>query len=206
MASFINSPYPVFFDTDGTPLENGFIYIGTANQNPVTSPINVYWDEALTQAAAQPIRTLNGYAARNGTPSQLYTASTNFSMLVRNHKEAQVYYAQDATIGAIFNGYPISSDQISTLPSTQISFLQNGTGATSRTAESKMRDIVSVKDFGAVGDGATDDTAAFTAALTAAGNTSPFVPKGNYLVNTETVSISRFTGEGIIFKIGRAHV
>lgn len=148
MASFINSPYPVFFDTDGTPLENGFIYIGTANQNPVTSPINVYWDEALTQPAAQPIRTLNGYAARNGTPSQLYTDSTNFSMLVRNRKESQVYYIQDATVS---------------ISSSQISFLQYGTGAVSRTAQEKMRDTVSAKDFGAVGDGVTDDTAAFQA-------------------------------------------
>ena len=35
-----------------------------------------------------------------------------------------------------------------------------GTGATARTVESKLREVVSVKDFGAVGDGVTDDTAA----------------------------------------------
>jgi len=55
MASFITSPYPVFFDKDGTPLENGSIYIGQPNLNPETSPVTVYWDEALTQPAAQPI-------------------------------------------------------------------------------------------------------------------------------------------------------
>ena len=46
-------------------------------------------------------------------------------------------------------------------------FIQSGTGAIQRTVESKLKDTVSVKDFGAVGDGVTDDTAAFIAAHTA---------------------------------------
>ena len=39
-------------------------------------------------------------------------------------------------------------------------FIQAGTGAQQRTVESKLQDVVSVKDFGAVGDGTTDDTTA----------------------------------------------
>lgn len=199
MASFITSPYPVFFDTDGTPLENGFIYIGTANQNPVTSPIDVFWDEALTQPAAQPIRTLNGYAARNGTPSKLYTAPDNFSMLVRNRKESQVYYTQDATTGPNFLGYPITSSQISTLPSTQISFLQTGPGAVTRTAESKMRDSVSVKDFGAKGDGSTSDNLAFNAMASAFEYI--VVPTGDFLLTTIYIDVPIFFTEGGAVKV-----
>ena len=49
----------------------------------------------------------------------------------------------------------------------QIPFLQAGAGAVARTAQAKMRDVVSVKDFGAVGDGVADDYAAIMAAYNA---------------------------------------
>jgi polygalacturonase len=39
-------------------------------------------------------------------------------------------------------------------------FTQSGTGAIRRTVENKLKDTVSVKDFGAVGNGVADDTAA----------------------------------------------
>ncbi|CAB4171692.1 hypothetical protein UFOVP931_13 [uncultured Caudovirales phage] len=86
----INPPYPVFTDVDGDPLNNGYIYLGVANQNPEVSPIAVYWDKALTIPAAQPIRTSGGYPVRNGTPSRLY-ANGNYSITVRNKVGTFIY-------------------------------------------------------------------------------------------------------------------
>jgi hypothetical protein len=89
--AYIVSPFTTFADTDGSPLNNGYVYIGTANLNPITNPISVYWDDALTQPAAQPLRTLNGFFSRSGTPARVYTAATNFSMVVNDNKGELVY-------------------------------------------------------------------------------------------------------------------
>lgn len=73
-------------------------------------------------------------------------------------------------------------------------FTANGTGATTRTATDKMAEHVSVKDFGAVGDGTHDDTLAFQKALAAHMNV--YVPTGTYIVNNTIVLGDHQTLEG----------
>jgi hypothetical protein len=69
-----------------------------------------------------------------------------------------------------------------------LGFTQAGTGAALRSLQSKLRDVVSVKDFGAVGDGVTDDTAEIQAAVTAAAGGTLYFPPGTYLVSGTTAT------------------
>lgn len=64
--------------------------------------------------------------------------------------------------------------------------VQPFTNAVARTQDSKNLETVSVKDFGAVGDGVADDTTAFSNALNALyGKTAClFIPAGNYRISS----------------------
>ena len=72
------------------------------------------------------------------------------------------------------------------IDASKLSFTQTGTGAAARTIDSKLKDFISVKDFGAVGNGTTDDTTAIQAAITYAADTrsgaTVFLPAGQYLI------------------------
>ena len=85
--------------------------------------------------------------------------------------------------------------------SEQVTFLASGTGAVQRTALTKFRDTVSVKDFGAVGDGVADDTAVIQACYTA--NQGKEISHGDgftYLISTGLTlySGSKYVGKSVI--------
>jgi hypothetical protein len=89
----------------------------------------------------------------------------------------------------------IVTDLSASSGSSLVGFLQSGTGAFARTVQAKERDFVSVKDFGATGDGTTDDTAAFNAALTAATGGTVFLPPPSvaYLLSSATITVPNNT-------------
>jgi len=66
---------------------------------------------------------------------------------------------------------------------------QGATGAANRPINLKLAESVSVKDFGAVGDGSTDDTAAFLAAIASLNSTQRtiYMPPGIYKITSPLV-------------------
>ena len=184
----VEVPFPVFQDRDGQPLDNGYVWIGVANLNPQTNPVNVYLDNALTILAAQPLRTINGYISTTGSPTQVFIDGANYSILVQDSKGSMVYNFADST-GA---GSADACDIIYEPP-----FI----GGVAYPVCEKLEQIISVKDFGAVGNGVTNDLPAFQAAhdsLSPLGSSvggEIWIPPGNYYlagtwVITKRVKIS----------------
>jgi len=170
----IQVPYPVFYDRDGQPLDNGNIYIGVANLDPVTNPLQVYYDEALTITASQPLITSGGYVYRNGTPTQLYVNANDFSITVNDSKNLFVYNFPEAT------GIGVGAASLEYDPPFA------GALTSGYTVADKLAQVISVKDFGAVGDGVADDTAEVQAAWDAVatqGGGILYFPAGTYRIN-----------------------
>lgn len=153
---------------DGSPLQGGSAWFGVAGQNPVTAPVAVYSDPAGTQPVAQPIsvsngRTVDGY----GNPIGVYVSSA-FSVLVQDKLGRTVFFNQSVSPNSL-------ADLASASGSSLVGFVPSGTGAQPRTVQDKERDIVSVKDFGAVGDGSSHPLSGVYATLAAAVLAFPFV-------------------------------
>jgi hypothetical protein len=80
--------------------------------------------------------------------------------------------------------------------SSLVGHIASGTGATARTLQAKLRDFVSVKDFGAVGNGVANDTTAVQAAIDTGSDI--YFPAGNYACGplTQSTNFQRFHAQG----------
>lgn len=181
----IEPAFPLYVDLDGEPLDNGYIYFGLVDQNPVTAPVTVYWDTEGLEPAAQPLRTEDGYIVRNGTPANVFFSAA-YSQLVQDKRHQQIYYAPDSNDYSVANYVQSTIGNLPTsIGSSLIGFLQAGVGAILRTVQSKLRDTISVMDFGAVGDGIADDTAAINAAYSSVTSSGATIwwPNGKYKIS-----------------------
>jgi hypothetical protein len=81
-------------------------------------------------------------------------------------------------------------------------------GSVERTYLSKLRDCVSFKDFGAIGDGVADDSAAVSAAFQhgAMTGTPIFVPQGTYLVDPSMLEMIEASNSFTLFGTGASSI
>lgn len=115
MTNQVTSPFTVFYDRAGQPLDAGYVYIGTAGINPEVSPITVYWDSSLTTTAAQPIRTLAGYPSRDGSPGTIIINATSYSIVVRDKNGTLVFSNLNAFVDGDVNRYVATYAELTAL-------------------------------------------------------------------------------------------
>ena len=187
-----------YFDSNGRPLAGGKVYTYAAN---TTTPKAAYTDSAGLVSHANPI-------------------------ILDAKGEATIFwdgaYKVDVktSAGVSITGYPVDNFKsdphgvvafIASLAasagSSLIGFIQSCLGAVARTLQSKAREVISIQDFGAIGDGSVE-TVAFNKAITYAnsllGNDRANVkgltielPDGRYAL---PVALNPITVSGIWFR------
>lgn len=151
------------------------------------------------------------YAAGTTTPQVSYTsfngdtANTN-PVILDSRGEASVwlgtalykmalYSATDVLIWTVDNigGFATLAQLAASGGSNLVGFLQAGTGAVATTVQAKLRESVSVKDFGAVGDGVADDTVAVQKAFDAFSTNFEIVFSAGFNFGVTKISINNKT-------------
>lgn len=158
-----------FFDNNGSPLSGGKLW---SYQAGTTTPQTTYTTAAGNVAHTNPI--ILDSSGRVATGEIWLTAASNYKFVLMT--SANVTLATWDNITGI-NGTGIASN------ASNVQYDPAGTGAVATNVQAKLREIVSVKDFGATGDGSTNDTVAIQAALDS-GAGGVYFPSGNYLVSS----------------------
>jgi hypothetical protein len=187
-----------FFDNNGVILSGGKLYSYTAG---TSTPQATYTSISGSTAHTNPI--VLDSAGRVSTGEIWLTAGSNYKFVL--YTSANVLITTWDNITGI-NGTGIASN------ASNVTYDPAGSGAVSTTVQAKLRQYVSVMDFGAVGNGTTDDTAAFTAAGSYASVVEVNIPKGVYLLNSNPAPTGNvtwvvnngasFTGSGTLTYIG----
>jgi hypothetical protein len=179
-----------FFTNTGAVLTGGKLYTYAAG---TTTPQTTYTTSAGNVAWTNPI-VLDAAGRVSGSGEIWITVGVTYKFVLKD--------SNDVLIGT----YDNVTAEVNT-DASLVSYTPAGTGAVTTTVQNKLRQYVSVKDFGAVGDNVTDDTAAIQAAITfAIGNSTTagnvFFPSGTYKV-TSTLTIPNVTnGKGLIYGAG----
>jgi hypothetical protein len=160
-----------FFDNNGVPLSGGKLYTYTAG---TTTPETTYTSSSGATPNANPI-ILNAAGRLSGSNEIWLTEGVTYKFVLATSTDV-VLWTYDNIPGAndgiatLIANLANSSDP--TKGDALVGFRQsnnsgNLTGSVGRTVHQKLQEIISFKDFGAVGDNSTDDYAAVQAAITA---------------------------------------
>lgn len=187
---------------DGGALQAGDLYFNTVDQ-----ALRVYSGAQWKAGAAGEvtIRTFSGDGAETVFDLGIAPGDERVTQVyIGGIYQQKSTYSVSGTEMTFGTAPPLGTDNlevvtISTLAigetdASLVSYSPAGVGAVATDVQAKLREFVSVKDFGAVGDGVADDTAAIQAAL--ATTRSVFLPAGTYKVSaTLTVNMQSMRGE-----------
>lgn len=170
------------------------------NITGINSNFVSFTSENETQTATQ------GQTVFTLTTMQYLPATNNLLVFVNGSKQiAGVNYQETSTTVVTFvSGLNVGDEvefstavpiAVNAVDAENVSYLPPFTGSVATNVEDKLAQTVSVKDFGAVGDGVTDDTTAIQNALNSSA-LAIYFPPGTYKT-TGTITVSQ-TGTCLI--------
>lgn len=177
-----------FFDNNGNPLSGGKLYTYVAG---TTTPATTYTTIAGITAHTNPI--ILDSAGRVPGGEIWLTNSVIYKFVLKTSTDVTIA-TYDNISGISTLTLPLSSNNVEYDPPFA------GALTSGYTVQDKLAQTVSVKDFGAVGDGTTDDSAAFVAAFAAA-RTVYCDGSKTYLIKNVTIGTHKtLYCNGAIFK------
>lgn len=194
-----------FFDNNGVPLAGGLLYSYTAG---TTTPAVTYTSSTGLIANTNPI-VLDSAGRVNEvwlTTGSTYKFVLKTSAGVTLGTYDNIVGVNDvSSIAALLTAFEADLANTSNVAKGDalVGFHQsnssgNLTGSVGKTVHQKFQEMVSVKDFGAVGDDSTNDTAAIQACATYcfANNIAMYIPAGTYKITTAIAASCSIRGDG----------
>jgi hypothetical protein len=207
-ATLTPSPLMQFFDSTGAPLSGGTLSTYIAG---TSTPLATYTDSTGLIANSVVI-TLN---TRGEAAVWLSTLSA-YKFVLKDAAGVLIWTADNidgVTTQADFAAFiaQLANNNSSTQGSFLVGYLPGGSSAVGTTVQTKLRQSMSVKDFGAVGNGTTDDTAALNLAIAAVPEGGQLIFDGLFKV-TSTINWNRRVSpwcpganDGIVLAVGGAN-
>jgi len=163
-------------------------------------------EEKQTATQGQTVFTLTTIQYQPGTNNLLVFVNGSKQIFGTNYTETSstvVTFVDGLNLGDVVDfttATPISSNAVD---SANVYYNEGGTGAVNRNVKSKLQESISVLDFGAIGDGVTNNYTAFQNAIAAIPSVGGVlhIPAGTYYLGTSGLLISRsnisIVGEGM---------
>jgi hypothetical protein len=179
-------------DNDGNALLVGAVYWDTVSSQMFSWDGSLWKPTFLTGNAVRALVVATAAQTVVTVPTYLIGVNT-LQVFVNGVKvlvgadytettQNSITFVSGLTLGDEVEVIALQAYAVGSTSSDLVSYLPSGTGATTSNTQTKLRESVSVKDFGAVGDNVANDLSAFTAARDA--GKAYFVPSGTYKLDT----------------------
>jgi hypothetical protein len=156
-------------------VPNGRLHTYTAG---TTTNLATYTDASGGTANANPVVLDSGGAADVWLlPTSLY------KLVLKDSTDTTTLWTVD-NIGGVASMADLANTSSSSLGDALIGVKHTGSGASGRTQHDKNLEYVTAKDFGAVGDGTTNDATALSNALSAASGKTLYLSPATYKCNS----------------------